>query len=1186
MSTAEPVAPPASVGASSEVRTRLASGPSPGSTSSGAAGSGGATPTTACSTPTSSVGSAAAAAASAGPAEERIAVHPSVPVPGGAVPAGMSPSPIASPAALAYFAAHPRRPQVYFGDYLLLQTLGEGEFGKVKLGVHRVWGEEVAIKLIKREKIAAAEDREAEEAARRGAGHEASRISKVEREIQILRALRHPNIVHLNEVIQSERYIGIVLEYGSGGELFDYILAHKCLRERDACRLFAQLVSGVAYLHHKKIIHRDLKLENLLLDRNRNVIITDFGFANDFSARENDLMATSCGSPCYAAPELVVQDGLYVGAAVDVWSCGVILYAMLAGYLPFDDDPANPDGDNINLLYKYIMSTPLTFPDYVGPEPRSLLQRLLVPDPSQRATLDEVMAHPWLAPYRDLFSFSVQDLERAAIEQQERKRQSARQQMLYQHRLIEQQRQARQAAAAGITESVSLPVGVGTGASAAAPAAPAAAPAAAREEPVKRKHQEERPAQPSTPLTPKENLPEGARDDKAKVGRQDSTGSSKSRRLLSGGVSPTDANLLSMAPVRRSGSDASRRSVPSRSDSSASRRAATAAGAAREAAAGAPVATTPVAAPPPVTPAKEGAEGAAEAAPAAVAPAAAPAAEAKPAEAKPAAAAQAAAAQAAAAAPATPHAIPSLTGATFPGAAPRATADAAERGALPPSTSAGPGTAIPASTSLPTAFGQAPPSITSLLPQRLADKRPSEFEPERARVQPESRSRPSSRPSSALGAGKPLPPTEPRAKCASLEAARPSLEVPSGRRPRPMSMPVPPTVGESTVPTAPGRVSVDEPEREAWVSEMPPRSSSSSHWLFEKLPGARPPPQRHTASPAKRIMGWLRRRSGQAPSGAVASGSTLATVPEGTAEERPRPSVVLSRPEEEEPVRRRPRPRPVSELVGAAPPTSVTFAETTKDRGSRRHSAYVAAPAREEADRRKSLSDAPTAVPRRDRMDLALNVHVGAVDQSALTVRAPEEVFQEVLQALHSMGIAVRTVGGSPYRVECVRAKRATGATPGTGGALRNLLAGRARDGEEGRSRWSRLGRAGSRRAGTTGRPSSNLFSRLSLSGERPSAAELEQGMGRMSLGQRPEPPSRVSMDEGELVPGRDMLPLYGDRMQDGGHEVRFSVEITRIATLRGLYSVDIRRLHGNMWSYKFLYTALLDRLELGGSFA
>lgn len=328
--------------------------------------------------------------------------------------------PIASPAAQQYFAAHPRRPHVYFGDYLLLQTLGEGEFGKVKLGVHRHFGEETAIKLIKREMVAAAEEHQAD----------GSKTSKVEREISVLRLLRHPNIVHLYEVIESERYIGIVLEYGAGGELFDYILAQKCLQEREACRLFAQLVSGVSYLHRKKIIHRDLKLENLLLDRHRNVIITDFGFANNFSARSNDLMATSCGSPCYAAPELVVQDGMYVGAAVDVWSCGVILYAMLAGYLPFDDDPANPDGDNINMLYKYIMATPLSFPDYITAEPRSLLQRMLVPDPAKRATLDEVMDHPWLAPYRDLFHFSVEELESAAVEQQAQKRQAFRDQMV------------------------------------------------------------------------------------------------------------------------------------------------------------------------------------------------------------------------------------------------------------------------------------------------------------------------------------------------------------------------------------------------------------------------------------------------------------------------------------------------------------------------------------------------------------------------------------------------------------------------------------------------------------------------------------------------------------------------------------------------------------------------------------
>ena len=286
--------------------------------------------------------------------------------------------------------------------------------------MHRHFGEETAIKLIKREMVAAAEEHQAD----------GSKMSKVEREISVLRLLRHPNIVHLYEVIESERYIGIVLEYGAGGELFDYILAQKCLKEREACRLFAQLVSGVSYLHRKKIIHRDLKLENLLLDRHRNVIITDFGFANNFSARSNDLMATSCGSPCYAAPELVVQDVMYVGAAVDVWSCGVILYAMLAGYLPFDDDPANPDGDNINMLYKYIMATPLSFPDYITAEPRSLLLRMLVPDPAKRATLDEVMAHPWLAPYRDLFHFSVEELESAAAEQQAQKRQAFRDQMV------------------------------------------------------------------------------------------------------------------------------------------------------------------------------------------------------------------------------------------------------------------------------------------------------------------------------------------------------------------------------------------------------------------------------------------------------------------------------------------------------------------------------------------------------------------------------------------------------------------------------------------------------------------------------------------------------------------------------------------------------------------------------------
>ncbi|KAL9597545.1 MAG: hypothetical protein Q9179_004232 [Wetmoreana sp. 5 TL-2023] len=306
-----------------------------------------------------------------------------------------------------------------FAGYILGKTLGEGEFGKVKLGWRRDGSVQVAVKLIRREAL----------------GGNPSRLPKIYREINILRGLSHPNIVLLHEMKETDKYIGIVLEYASGGELFDYILLHRYLKDNAARKLFAQLISGVGYLHKKGIVHRDLKLENLLLDRNKNIIITDFGFANTFNPqdqlddeieynltnrdfvkrrgleqvqadgkRRGDLMQTSCGSPCYAAPELVVTDSLYTGRKVDVWSCGVILYAMLAGYLPFDDDPANPEGDNINLLYKYIVSTPLTFPEYVTPHARDLLRRILVPDPRKRADLFEVARHSWLSDYAHVVS--------------------------------------------------------------------------------------------------------------------------------------------------------------------------------------------------------------------------------------------------------------------------------------------------------------------------------------------------------------------------------------------------------------------------------------------------------------------------------------------------------------------------------------------------------------------------------------------------------------------------------------------------------------------------------------------------------------------------------------------------------------------------------------------------------------
>jgi serine/threonine protein kinase len=229
-----------------------------------------------------------------------------------------------------------------FGNYILGQTLGEGEFGKVKMGWKRDSTVEVAIKLIRRETL----------------GGNSNRLQKIYREIQILRQLDHPNIVRLHEMVETDRHIGIILEYASGGELFDYILNHRYLKDGPARKLFSQLISGVGYLHRKGIVHRDLKLENLLLDRNKNIIITDFGFANTFdpndelgeeveyrlgdkdfikslgldgsdASRRGDLMQTSCGSPCYAAPELVVSDSLYTGRKVDVWSCGVILVSLL-----------------------------------------------------------------------------------------------------------------------------------------------------------------------------------------------------------------------------------------------------------------------------------------------------------------------------------------------------------------------------------------------------------------------------------------------------------------------------------------------------------------------------------------------------------------------------------------------------------------------------------------------------------------------------------------------------------------------------------------------------------------------------------------------------------------------------------------------------------------------------------------
>ncbi|AJV96105.1 AAR_G0054390.mRNA.1.CDS.1 [Saccharomyces cerevisiae] len=298
-----------------------------------------------------------------------------------------------------------RRKHVTFGPYILGSTLGEGEFGKVKLGWPKNFSnnsnstfdfpKQVAIKLIKRDSIS----------------NDYRKEVKIYREINALKHLSHPNIVKLEEVLQNSRYIGIVLEYACGGEFYKYIQKKRRLKEMNACRLFSQLISGVHYIHSKGLVHRDLKLENLLLDKNENLVITDFGFVNEFCSR-NELMKTSCGSPCYAAPELVISAEPYEARKADIWSCGVILYAMLAGYLPWDDDPNNPEGSDIGRLYNYINSTPLKFPDYILPIPRDLLRRMLVSDPKKRINLKQIKKHEWLKPHSSFLSITPDEWDK------------------------------------------------------------------------------------------------------------------------------------------------------------------------------------------------------------------------------------------------------------------------------------------------------------------------------------------------------------------------------------------------------------------------------------------------------------------------------------------------------------------------------------------------------------------------------------------------------------------------------------------------------------------------------------------------------------------------------------------------------------------------------------------------------
>ncbi|GMH72322.1 hypothetical protein TrVE_jg14158 [Triparma verrucosa] len=266
--------------------------------------------------------------------------------------------------------------RIQIGQYILGKNLGIGAFGKVKLATHIVTGHKVAIKILNKAKI-------------KHLGME----EKVQREINILRLCTHPHIIRLYEVIDTPTDIFLVNEYVSGGELFDYIVSKGRLSADEARSFFHQIISGVEYCHFQKIVHRDLKPENLLLDNNLNLKIADFGLSNVM--RDGDFLRTSCGSPNYAAPE-VISGHLYAGPEVDVWSCGVILYALLCGSLPFDDE-------SIPNLFKKIKSGMYSLPSHLSQLARNLIPRMLEVDPMKRITIAEIRVHPWfqhkLPPY-------------------------------------------------------------------------------------------------------------------------------------------------------------------------------------------------------------------------------------------------------------------------------------------------------------------------------------------------------------------------------------------------------------------------------------------------------------------------------------------------------------------------------------------------------------------------------------------------------------------------------------------------------------------------------------------------------------------------------------------------------------------------------------------------------------------
>uniref|UniRef100_A0A3P8XR28 Maternal embryonic leucine zipper kinase n=1 Tax=Esox lucius TaxID=8010 RepID=A0A3P8XR28_ESOLU len=254
-------------------------------------------------------------------------------------------------------------------NYEVYETIGSGGFAKVKLGRHILTGEKVAIKIMDKKDLG-------------------DDLPRVKLEIEAMKSLSHQHVCRLYHVIETNTQIFMVLEYCPGGELFDYIIAKDRLSEEETRVFFRQIVSAMAYVHSQGYAHRDLKPENLLIDEDHNLKLIDFGLCAKPKGGLSYELMTCCGSPAYAAPELI-QGKAYIGSEADVWSMGVLLFALLCGYLPFDDD-------NCMALYRKITKGVFDNPRWLSPGSILLLNQMMQVNPRHRVTVRQLLDHPWM----------------------------------------------------------------------------------------------------------------------------------------------------------------------------------------------------------------------------------------------------------------------------------------------------------------------------------------------------------------------------------------------------------------------------------------------------------------------------------------------------------------------------------------------------------------------------------------------------------------------------------------------------------------------------------------------------------------------------------------------------------------------------------------------------------------------